>query len=127
MGSEYGKAQGSWVVDPNTPIASCHKIIDGYNDGDPEVMDLCPSPLSGEFADAPTTLSIFRELGIDHAFDENCQMCEDEKIEVLDEYEAGFVEKWWETVLHAAHVNIPEYEPCGVCGLYGHKVKDHDD
>ena len=26
------------------------KVIDGIKDGDPEVMDLCPNPLSGEWA-----------------------------------------------------------------------------
>ena len=31
-------------------LAIAQKILDGIDDGDPEIMDLCPNPLSGEWA-----------------------------------------------------------------------------
>ena len=31
-------------------LSIAQKILDGIDDGDPEIMDLCPNPLSGEWA-----------------------------------------------------------------------------
>ncbi len=117
MGSEYGKSLGSWVIDGNSSKAYCQRIIDGYDDGDPEIMDMCPSPLSGEWADAPTVFSVLKDLGFD-PYIQNA-------IPVLDSYEDGFIGSWWDTVIQAAYAMHGEYEPCGVCGEYGHKSKDH--
>jgi hypothetical protein len=65
MGADYGKSRGSWVIDGNTETATVRKILDGYDDGDPEIMDMCPSPLSGEFADGPTVYSVLKSVGLD--------------------------------------------------------------
>lgn len=51
-GHEHGVAAGSWVVDGNTSEESARRLLQGIEDGDPEVMDELPSaPLSGEYAD----------------------------------------------------------------------------
>ncbi|QGJ90088.1 hypothetical protein HWC80_gp048 [Mycobacterium phage Indlulamithi] len=121
LGKDYGKAVGSWVVDGNTSKEQCDKLIEGIDTCDPEVMDLIPSPLSGEFADGPTVYSVLKELGLDPAvFDEQFD-------HLIDVYEEAFSESWCDTVYQAAHANHPDYDPCSVCGLYGHKWKEHVD
>ena len=50
MGCEAGRAAGSWVLDGNSSSAEARWILEGYEDGDPAVMDMQPSPLSGEWA-----------------------------------------------------------------------------
>lgn len=124
LGLDYGKARGSWVIDGNSPKEFCQKIIDGYEDSDPEIMDISGSPLSGEFADGPTPSSVLAELEIE--IQDNCAMCESEQSEIIDAYEAGYQDGFWETVIQDAYKMHGDYEPCGVCKLYGHKAKDHD-
>lgn len=43
LGKAYGRGAGSWVIDGNTTVAAAARILKGYDDGDPEIMDLCPS------------------------------------------------------------------------------------
>lgn len=117
LGTERGKSQGSWVIDGNTSNAFAQKVIDGYDDGDPEIMDMCPSPLSGEFADDPTVHDVLKEIGIEWS--------DDRADEVIDAYEEAFSKAWWDTVIQSCYGMLPGYEPCGVCKLYGHKEKDH--
>ena len=117
MGLEYGKARGSWIIDGNSPKEFCQKIIDGFEDNDPEIMEISDSPLSGEFADSPTVSSVLSELGLDS---------DEQHDEILDAYEAGYQDGFWDTVIQSAYAQHGEYAPCGVCGLYGHKSKDHE-
>jgi len=116
LGRDHGGDTASWVIDGNTSEDFCRKVIEGYDDGDPEIMDMQPAALDGQWADAPTPLHIRQALGIENAPSD----------EVLDAYEEGFSEGYWHTVIQAAYGKLPEYEPCGVCGFYGHKPKDHD-
>lgn len=124
LGLDYGKARGSWVIDGNSPKEFCQKIIDGYEDGDPEIMDISGSPLSGEFADGPTESSVLRSLDVEIA--DHCNMCQEEQTEIIDAYEHAYQEGFWDTVIQAAYAQHGDYEPCGICKLYGHKAKDHD-
>lgn len=115
-GAEKGRAAGSWIIAPNMKEAASQRILDGYNDGDPEVMDMCPAPLSGEFAGDPIPSVVLQELGIE--FDH------ESADEVLDAFEDSFQEAFWHTVIRAASIQCG-YEPCGVCGEFDHKWKDH--
>lgn len=124
LGLDYGKARGSWVIDGNSPKEFCQKIIDGYEDGDPEIMDISGSPLSGEFADGPTISGVLSSLNIE--IDPNCSMCQQEQDDLIEAYEAGYQDGFWETVIQSAYAMHGDYSPCGVCKLYGHKEKDHD-
>jgi hypothetical protein len=119
MGHDHGVNSGSWFIDGNSSKEFCHKVIDGYDDGDPEVMDYCPSPLSGQWADDPTVLDVLRSLGIpEQKYSKGADF-------LIDTYEDAFSKAWWDTVIQAAYGQL-DYEPCGVCGLYGHKAKEHD-
>lgn len=89
-GLAAGRAAGSWVVDGNTTREAAVRMLWDYADGDPVVMDLCPSPLSGEWADGPTPQSLAAEYGVDDA---------DELADVCDEYERGFAEGFWQQAL----------------------------
>lgn len=115
-GSEKGGAAGSWIVDANTNQDAAQRILDGYEAGDPEIMDMCPAPLSGEFAGSPIPSVVLEELGI--GFDH------ESADEILDAYEDSFSNAFWVTVIRSASI-VCGYEPCGVCGEYGHKSKEH--
>lgn len=94
LGRERGASAGSWVIDGNTSEAEVRAIVKGYEDGDPQVMDMQPSPLSGEWADDPTIGEVLAELGVS----EDDDVADD----LLEAYEAGFGEGFWAEVLRSA-------------------------
>lgn len=96
LGREHGVNTGSWVIDGNTSTETAARIIQGYEDGDPEILDMEPSPLSGEWADSPTpkTLADELELAEEYRGSELDQLCTD--------YELGFSEGYWAEVTRAA-------------------------
>lgn len=91
-GLAAGLAAGSWVE--VNDIATAQHIHSGYEDGDPEVMDMQPSPLSGEWAGESLA-----ELGLADATGED-----------LDEYESGYSEGFWSSVISSCNVHIPQDE-----------------
>lgn len=80
LGSEHGRAAGTWVIDGNTTHDACRALLDGIEDGDPAVYDALPSaPLSGEWADAYSVADLATDTGIgaDHdAWDDVCDAFE---------------------------------------------------
>lgn len=46
-GYEDGQAAGSWVFDGNTARQTFARILQGIEDGDPEVLDMLPSAPAG--------------------------------------------------------------------------------
>ena len=61
VGAEHGAARGSWVISGNTPKESAQRILQGIEDGDPEVLDALPQLSMGEWADDPTQNDIVSE------------------------------------------------------------------
>ena len=54
-GTEDGKSAASWYFDGNTDRATYARVLQGIEDGDPEVLDDLPAPdLSGQWADTLT-------------------------------------------------------------------------
>ena len=94
LGRERGMATGSWLIDANISDDTAQAIITGYEDGDPDVMDLCPPPLSGEWADDPTPAGVLAQLGLDDM--------DDTAPDVLDAYEDAFSSAFWAEVIRAA-------------------------
>lgn len=89
-GTERGTAAGSWVLDGNSSIVSARGIRKGYDDGDPAIMDLCPSPLSGEWAgESIPELSV--EYGIDL-----------EDSDIADAFETAFADAFWAETIRTA-------------------------
>ena len=56
---------GGRVSRPGDAEANARRILDGYEDGDPEVMDALPAlDLSGQWADGPTEAGILEACGV---------------------------------------------------------------
>lgn len=87
-GFERGQAYGSWVTDGNTTPETYRWIREGYDNGDPEVMDLCPNPLSGEWGGESISEVFGLKVGEDYPDSED-----------LDRYEEGFRQGFWHKVL----------------------------
>lgn len=83
-----GRAAGSWAA-PGDPI-SAQTILTGYDDGDPEIMDMQPSPLSGEWAGESLS-----ELDLDNAPEE-----------LLNRIEEAFGEGFWDEVIRSARYQL---------------------
>lgn len=100
-GYNHGQAAGSWVIDGNTSEDTARAILKGLDEGDPAVYDALPSsPLSGEWADAPTPQSVFKDLGMTGD--------EDFASDVLDAYEFGFEHGAQDEVIRAASYLVSE-------------------
>jgi hypothetical protein len=86
LGRKMGESAGSWVVDGNTTAEQARAILRGLRDVDPVVMDLMPSPLSGEYAGNPVSNDVLAEV------DAN----EDDPAaaELLDAFEVGYQRGW---------------------------------
>jgi hypothetical protein len=84
-GFDDGSNAATWIIDGNTshPLDVLDRLVDGMNNGDPEIMDSLPQPrLGGEYADDPTWADILKEeleLSSDDATDS-----------LMEDYEAGF-------------------------------------
>jgi hypothetical protein len=88
MGADAGAAAGSWVeIEGNDQAV---RILVGIEDCDPEVMDMMPAPLSGEWAGESLT-----ELGLDGATEQE-----------LADYEIGFSDAYWATVAKSAQSQL---------------------
>ena len=93
LGVAAGRAAGSWVIDGNTSRAVAERIVTGYEDGDPAVLDIEPEPLSGEWADSMTPALLGSELGISDP---------DDVYAACEEYESSFREAYWGEVIRSA-------------------------
>ncbi len=83
MGADHGRAAASWYFDGNTDDATYAHVLQGIDDGDPEVLDTFPcAPLSSEWAGDPTPATVLEALGVDWDAD-NAD-------DVLQAYEDGF-------------------------------------
>jgi hypothetical protein len=89
-GAAAGSAAGSWVFDGNSTEDQARRILAGIEDGDPEVLDMEPSPLSGEWA-GESVPELSAEYGLDL-----------EDSVVAHWFEHGFSEGYWDTVTRAA-------------------------
>lgn len=92
LGAEAGEAAATWVFDGNTSIDTYRQWRKGIEDGDPEIMDNYPTPLSGEYADDMTPVRLMITLGTaDDATD-------DEQAELCDAYEDAHQSAYWAEV-----------------------------
>lgn len=103
LGREHGVQRAEWAVNSNNcTVDAARRIVTGFDDGDPIVMDLCPEPLSGEWADDPTPMAILDEIAnkIDH-HSLRGEMIDDRE-DVLTSYEESFKEAFWDQVVLAS-------------------------
>ena len=93
-GREAGTAHGSWVIDGNTTEETALRILRGYEDGDPEIMDLAPYPLSGEWA-GESIPELSADLGLDP-----------EDAEIADTFCEAYEDAFWTEVLRSARASL---------------------
>lgn len=106
LGVEHGAQRASWVTDSmSTDIAT--KILAGHDASSDEIMALCPEPLSGEWADDPTPMSVLDEIANRADLKNNLYITaigvEDD---VLDLYEKSFHKAFWTQVLEFAENTV---------------------
>ena len=89
-GRDYGAECGWEVIDGNTTVEECLRIVEGYGDGDHEIMDLAMSPLSGEWSGESIT-----EIGDSYGIDLSDG-------DVAERFESGFYGGFWDEVLKIA-------------------------
>lgn len=95
LGYQNGIANGDALAVGNTTLAEYTKIREGYNEGDCQIMDLCPNPLSGELA-GESIPEIFN-LNVGENWPDE---------ETLTEYEQGFQEGFWDKVIKNCNYHI---------------------
>lgn len=63
-GREAGERAASWVIDGNTSHEAIVALVKLMDDGAPDTDDYLPTcpNLSGEWADAPTVIELYREI-----------------------------------------------------------------
>ena len=99
LGQQHGSSVASWVFDGNTDLDTYRRVIQGYEDGDPEIMDMQPSPFSGEW----TPQSVLDDLGLDE------QEADSGRYDfVLDAYEAAFSEEYWDVIVDTCQLHLTE-------------------
>jgi len=103
LGEEAGAAAGTWVFDGNTDAETYRSVLQGYEDGDPAILDMQPAPLSGEWASDPIPQSIYDALGVENSGDNTSDL--------LDAYEQGFADGFWTEVIRAARYQLDPPKP----------------
>jgi hypothetical protein len=90
IGYRDGRNSARWVTDGNTTTETFLSIYKGWENGNPETMDLQPNPLSGEWA-GESIPEIFGH----HPEDVN-----------LFDYEDGFSDGFWLELLDTCRVHL---------------------
>lgn len=107
LGRKKGARFAVMLINDTTARNAAETLIEGYENSDEEIMDLCPNPLSGEWADDPTPMSVIEDIsrlaeaeGLLKKTD--IQEAMDAAEDVLDVYESGYREAFWEAALKLA-------------------------
>lgn len=96
-GEEKGTKWAGWFFDPETEASVYRRILDGLMEGDPEIMDLCPNPLTGEWADYE--IPVLFEIPIGGEWPEE---------NILDAFESGFSQGWCLEVERICRLHLSE-------------------
>jgi hypothetical protein len=96
LGAEHGHSVATYVEIEDAVAA--RKILNGIEDGDPEIMDMQRAPLSGEFADDMTTGRLLEELDVPEDQRENTDLVE----ALCENYELGYSQGYWDEVQRMA-------------------------
>jgi hypothetical protein len=103
LGASAGKAAGSWAIDGTTTAEAARRILKGYEDGDPAVLDMQPSPLSGEWAGGPTEDDVLDEIELyANTTISGDALGGDGIAEIIGVWLDGYSEGYWDEVIRAA-------------------------
>ena len=100
LGREHGANAASWVsIDDET---SARRMLDGLQDGDPELLDALPYPdLSGQWADSLTGPTLVLDAMPSHVYSDDERA--DAFTDICDAYELGFSDASTEAIETRAH------------------------
>lgn len=101
VGAEDGEQRAEIVTNTiGTDKGFAKKILDGYEQSDPAVVDLCPKPLAGEWADDPTLFEILNKIANKaDPGDNDLASLESDTDDIVDLYEAAYTEAFWDQVI----------------------------
>jgi hypothetical protein len=114
LGVEAAKTAASWCTDGNTSDEHYARMIRWFDDGDPQVSDYLPTRpnLSGEWADAPTLLSLAADVTsfrVEHIAPEILDA-------IADAWEAGVADTFETECERLIRAQLPDDSTCGACG-----------
>lgn len=96
LGMDAGKNAASWFVGSSADQETYEAILKGLDDGDPEVLNMAPAWLSGEWADEPVPMDIVEVVGYAPS---TPYVADDATVQdILDAYESGADEAFWNEV-----------------------------
>lgn len=101
FGTQKGHAAGGWAFDGNTPVETYVKVLRGYEDGDPAILDMEPAPLSGEWADGLTNNDVYQAAGHDMVFNIDDEL----GTRLLDEFCEAFSQAYWDEVVRRCRLH----------------------
>jgi hypothetical protein len=131
LGVEAAVAAASWVLDGNMSQDHIARMVAWLDDGDPRADEFLPAmpDLSGEWADAPTPDSLYREIIGEPLLVANDAAVRDE---IADAWEAGVSDTFGpecERILRGALEDTSEepctehgFDVCPDCGNGGTKI-----
>lgn len=101
-GSDHGRNAGAWVLDGNSDEATARRILEGIAEGDQEIMDMMPAPLSGEWA-GESVPELVHASGLDWDRLHTDDMADRNDVDTwADAYEEAFSAAYWAEVERAA-------------------------
>ena len=89
LGRDKGHAAATWATDGYTSESTYRRLLQGIEDGDPEIMDMMPAPLSGEWAG--DSISELIEQSLLDRYD----VVGDDRDAWCDAYEMAFQQAYW--------------------------------
>lgn len=95
LGAERGDNFASCQYDGNTRTDWYRAVIEGYDEGDPVTTDLCPAPLSGEWAGESIPELLGLPTGADWPDDD-----------ALAAYEDGFALAFWSHLIRVSREHV---------------------
>lgn len=103
LGREHGESMADSVERVGIDKDMAGKILGGYDEGDETVLDLCPKPLSGEWANDPTPMMVLDQIA-NKAGDLGSFRQEEIDVDgenLLDAYEESYQQGFWVKVIKA--------------------------
>jgi hypothetical protein len=108
LGRQKGEDFANQLIDHNVGMLTAEDVIEGYEAGDEQVMNLCPDPLSGEWSGDPTPITAMDDIAslaeAESLLEKpNIEEALDSADDVLGIYEQAFRDGFWEVALKKAH------------------------
>jgi len=114
FGVSKGIEMAKKVIDKDSSVVAARVFIDGYFAGDEDVHNVCPKPLSGEWANGGT-LNLIEEIATlanadDLLKSQNIEIAMDSASDVLDIFEEGYKQGFFAEALRRCNALVEANE-----------------